>query len=300
MSDEFELIKRYFAPLSEAIGDDCALLELAPGERLAVSTDTQLIDRHFPADAPPDQLAYRALVAALSDLAAMGAVPRGVTLALTVPEADNVFMQQFARGLEQALEEYRATLLGGDTTRGPLTVTFTVLGTLPVDAALTRAGARPGDRVYVSGTPGDAAAALTVIEGRWPGGRQYREYLLQRYYRPTARIALGRQLLSLASSAIDVSDGLLADAGHISERSGVGIHIDAARVPLSPALASVADPERALGWALGGGDDYELLFTVPADRLAEVPAGCTCIGEVVEGVGVSCDAAVATAGYRHF
>ena len=300
MTDEFSIIDQYFAPLSAEIGDDCAILDCAPGERLAISTDTQVCGRHFPMDAPPDQLAYRALVAALSDLAAMGARPRGVTLALTLPEAEHSFLQQFSRGVQQALDDYSLTLLGGDTTGGPLTITYTVIGALPPDRALKRDGAQPGDRVYISGTPGDAAAALTVIEGCWPGHSRFKEYLLGRYYRPTARIELGRQLLGLASSAIDVSDGLLADAGHICKRSGVSIRIDSAKLPLSPALASLADRKPALEWALGGGDDYELLFTVPPGLESELPGGCTCIGEVVPGQGVHCDLAVGSAGYRHF
>jgi thiamine-monophosphate kinase len=300
MPDEFELIARYFAPLSGEIGDDCAVLELAVGERLATSTDTLVEGTHFPSDAPPDQVAYRAVVTALSDLAAMGATPRALTLALTLPEADTTFLQQFSRGVQQATEAYGVELIGGDTTRGPLTITCSVMGTLPAARALQRSGARPGDLVFVSGTPGDAAAALTVINGSWPGHGQYKRYLLERFYRPTARVELGRQILAFATSAIDVSDGLLADAGHICERSGVAIRIDSARVPLSEALDSVADSAQARRWALSGGEDYELLFTVPAEHAARVPGGCTRIGEVEAGSGVRCDIAVDETGYRHF
>ncbi|MEP5764886.1 MAG: thiamine-phosphate kinase [Halieaceae bacterium] len=300
MTDEFSLIEKYFAPLSSAIGDDCAILELNPGERLATSVDTLVEGTHFYSDAPPDQVAYRAVVTALSDLAATGAEARAVTLALTLPEADDTWLRQFSRGLEQALETYKVELIGGDTTRGPLTITIQVMGAVPEATALARSGARVGDQLFVSGSTGDAAAALTVMDGQWPGHGQHKEYLLKRFYRPTARIELGQQLLTIATSAIDVSDGLLADAGHICEQSSVGIRIDAQRIPLSPALQSVPDSQQAMSWALTGGDDYELLFTVAADKADQVPDSCTRIGEVIAGDSVSCDVDVTAPGYQHF
>jgi thiamine-monophosphate kinase len=300
VTDEFDLIARYFAPLSSKIGDDCAILAPEPGERIAISTDTLVEGTHFHGDAPPDQVAYRAVVSALSDLAAMGAEARALTLALTLREANDTFLQQFSRGIQQAIEAHDVELIGGDTTRGHFTITCTVMGTLPGDAALARTGAQPGDHLFISGTPGDAAAALTVIDGTWPGHRQYKTFLLQRFYRPTPRLTLGRELLEFASSAIDVSDGVLADAGHLCEQSGVGIRIDTDLLPLSPALESVSDRQQALGWALAGGDDYELLFTVPPALVEHVPAGCTRIGEVVEGDAVICDVEVSETGYRHF
>ena len=300
MTDEFSLIQKYFAPLSSQIGDDCAILSLQPGERLATSVDTLVEGVHFYADAPPDQIAFRAVVTALSDLAAMGAAPRAITLALTLPEADETWLQQFSRGIEEATLAYQVELIGGDTTRGPLTITVQVLGALPASDALTRAGARPGDQLFVSGTPGDAAAALTVMNGQWPGAGQFKQYLLLRFYRPSARCDLGQSLLGVASSAIDVSDGLLADAGHLCERSGVGIRIDSALLPLSPALLSVKDRAQATAWALSGGDDYELLFTLPADKVSQCPDNCTRIGEVTEGSTVSCNVDIDSAGYQHF
>jgi thiamine-monophosphate kinase len=300
VTDEFSLIARYFAPLSSEIGDDCAILDLAPHERLATSIDTLVEGTHFDADAPPDQIAYRAVVSALSDLAAMGAEPRALLLALTLPAADDTFLQQFSRGIQQATEAYGVELIGGDTTRGPLVITCTVMGVVPEKRALLRSGARPGDRVFVSGTTGDAAAALAVIGGAWPGDAKYKAYLLQRFYRPSARVELGRLLLDIASSAIDVSDGVLADAGHLCEQSGVGIRIHADYLPLSPALRSVPDQELARRWALTGGEDYELLFTVPEKLAAQVPEGCVWIGEVVEGGEVQCDFEVEQTGYRHF
>jgi len=300
MSDEFALISKYFASFSSQIGDDCALLELGEGEQLATSVDTLVENVHFYSDAPPDQVAYRAVVTALSDLAAMGAEPRAITLALTLPEANDTWLQQFSRGIEQAVNAYEVELIGGDTTRGPLTITVQVLGVVAAGSGITRSGAQVGDGVYVSGTPGDACAALAVMNGQWPGSGQYKEYLLSRFYRPTARVDLGRQLRGLASSAIDVSDGLLADAGHLCERSGVGIAIESGRVPLSAALQSVPDQQQALAWALSGGDDYELLFTVPADKADQVPNTCSRIGEVIAGDSVSCDVEVEQAGFDHF
>ncbi|MCB1841524.1 MAG: thiamine-phosphate kinase, partial [Halioglobus sp.] len=184
------------------------------------------------------------------------------------------------------------------TTRGPLTITVQVLGGLPKDAALLRSGARAGDAVYVSGTLGDAAGALAFLRGEWQPEAQHAEYLLQRFHRPQARLALGRSLLARASAAIDVSDGLLADAGHIAAASGVRLEIDAETLPLSAALRSHSSREQALAWALTGGDDYELCFCMPP---GEPLAGVSCIGRVVEGEGIGCTLAVDGAqGYRHF
>ncbi len=300
MTDEFSLISRYFAKFSQKTGDDCAILDLHPGEQLATSVDTLVEGVHFYADAPPDRVGYRAVVTALSDLAATGAEPRAITLALTLPEATESWLAQFSRGVEQATVAYEVELIGGDTTQGHLTITVQVLGAVPAGQALTRGGAKPGDRVYISGTTGDAAAALTVMNGHWPGQNQYREYLLKRFYRPTARIELGLQLRELATSAIDISDGLLADARHIAEQSRVGISIDAGKVPLSPALQSLPDQQQAKTWALGGGDDYELLFTISPDDADKIPTNCTHIGGVFHGSGVQCDVEAPANGYVHF
>ena len=300
MADEFSLINRWFAPLSSTIGDDCAVLQPVPDTDLAISIDTQVESVHFPVGGPPDQIAWRATAAALSDLAAMGAVPLGVTLGLTLPEADDAWLERFADGLGRCLREHDCDLLGGDTTRGPLTVTVQVLGELPRGRALYRSGASVGDEVFVSGYTGDAAAALAYMAGTWPGSAEYGDHLLQCYYQPRARLALGRQLLDVASSAIDISDGLLADASHVCERSGVGMEIDVLALPLSDALRSVPRREQALDWALGGGDDYQLLFTVNPQRIEAVPAGCHAIGRVVSGSGVRCEHVPTQPGYAHF
>ena len=298
MVDEFSIISRYFASFSQHIGEDCAILALGEGEQLAASVDSQVEGVHFPPDAPPEHVGYRAVVTALSDLAAVGAEPRAIALALTLPAADETWLQPFALGVGQATEAYGVELVGGDTTRGPLTITVTALGVIFGGQALTRSGAKPGDGVFVSGFIGDAAAGLAVINDEKPD-----QYLLQRFYRPAARIELGRQLVGVASSAIDISDGLLADAGHLCERSQVGIRLDADSLPLSPALKSLADDEQAKTWALTGGDDYELLFTVAPALQGKVPDHCARIGEVIEGSGVECNFPLddgGGTGFKHF
>ena len=302
---EFTLIYRYFSALGRgeavdlSVGDDCAILHLAPGERLATSVDTMVAGVHFPLDSFPEDIGFRAVSAAASDLAAMGARPLGMTLALTLPEADELWLHAFSEGIAAAAAECQLPLVGGDTTRGPLTITVQVLGALPAARALLRGGASQGDTVYVSGSLGDAAAALAVLAGEWLPGPEDAEYLLDRFNRPRARIALGRELLGRATAAIDISDGLLADAGHIAAASGVKIRIDPALLPLSPALASHPSREQVLRWALSGGDDYELCFCLPAGE--SPPAGCTRIGQVEAGSGVDCGLDIDTAaGYQHF
>jgi thiamine-monophosphate kinase len=302
---EFSLIYRYFSDLGRgsavdlSVGDDCAILRVAEGERLAVSVDTMVAGVHFPADSFPEDIGFRAVSAAASDLAAMGARPLAMTVALTLPEADELWMNAFSQGLAAAVSEYRLPLVGGDTTRGPLTITVQVLGALPLDRALLRSGATVGDDVYVSGTLGDAAAALAYLQNQWQPAPEHAEYVLQRFNRPRARLQLGLELLGLATAAIDISDGLLADAGHIAAASGVKIVVDPALLPLSPALSSHPDRDRILQWALTGGDDYELCFCVPAD--ARVPAGCTRIGRVAAGAGVDCGLDIdIPPGYQHF
>ena len=295
MSGEFSLIQQYFYPFSVKLGDDCAALEVPPGMRLVTSIDSLVENTHFPPEAPPRELGYRAVVTALSDLAAAGAQPLACTLALTMPEGDAAWLEPFTGGLREALDAFQVELIGGDTTRGPLTITVAVFGAVPEQQMLQRRGARAGDQIHVSGPLGDAAAALSVMQGRWPGAREHRQYLLDRFYRPTPRLELGQQLLGLASAAIDISDGLLADAGRVGQASGVRLVIDENRVPLSPALRTVTDRELVRTWALSGGDDYELLFTVAAADAQQVPGQCVCIGEVVAG-----EEQITGGGYSHF
>ncbi|MBT7720739.1 MAG: thiamine-phosphate kinase [Halieaceae bacterium] len=304
-TSEFDLIYRYFSSLGAgpavdlSVGDDCAILRLEPNERLATSVDTMVEGVHFPEDMFPEDIGFRAVSVAVSDLAAMGARPIGMTVALTLPEADEFWINTFSQGLAQAVSEYKLPLVGGDTTRGPLTISVQVMGALPADKALLREGAQVGDLVYVSGTLGDAAGALAFLNGEWHPEPDAAEFLLQRFHRPRARVELGRELLGKATSAIDISDGLLADAGHIAAASGVSIDIECGRVPLSSALNSHLDSETKLKWALSGGDDYELCLTLPEE--ATTPEGCTRIGRVTKGHGVKVDQDIDfTAGYQHF
>ena len=299
---EFELIDRYFtgigcarpdaaapaatAPYATApdavalgVGDDCALLEPPPGQQLALSVDTLVADVHFPAGGDPSAIAQRALRVNLSDLAAMGATPLAFTLALTLPAAEATWLEAFSAGLRDAADEFGIALVGGDTTRGPTAViTLQVLGLVPQGQALVRAGARPGDAVLVSGTLGDARAALAVLDLQPAQLDADRRHWLERYHRPSPRLALGAALRGLASAAIDVSDGLAADLGHILARSGVGASIDPARLPLSKALQAHPD---AREFALRGGDDYELCFAAPPSALPAVWAAAAAAGVVV-------------------
>jgi thiamine-monophosphate kinase len=274
------------------------LLAVAPGDLLVNSVDTLVAAVHYPDDAFPEDIGYRALAVAASDLAAMGAAPLACTLALTLPDADPLWLQAFSEGLRQATGAFRLPLVGGDTTRGPVTViTVSVFGTCPAGAALTRGGARVGDAVCVSGTLGDGAAALAFLEERWQPDPDAAEALFARFYRPRPRLALGQALRGQATACIDISDGLLADLGHLCAASGVGMALESAALPLSPALAGAGD--RARDWALAGGDDYELAFTLPA--ALPVPAGGVRIGTVTDAAGISVDGeVVAGGGYSHF
>ncbi len=297
--NEFELIYDIIAPTScrrddvlLGIGDDGAVLAPPTGHSLVVVADTLVAGRHFPPDFAPADIGYRAAAVNLSDIAAMGATPLWAMLALTLPVSDVDWVRGFAAGLADALVPAATALVGGDTTRGPLTVTVQIIGSLPAGSELTRAGARPGDLVYVSGTPGDAAAGLAA----WPpppSPSAAVQHVLARFTRPNPRLALGAALRGLASSCVDVSDGLLADAGHLASRSGCAIDLDAARLPLSAALRESCDPPTALRHALTGGDDYELCFTVPPSALPRLAALAgagipllSCIGRVRDGAGV--------------
>jgi thiamine-monophosphate kinase len=302
---EFSLIYRYFSHLGRgeavdlSVGDDCAILHLQPGERLATSVDTMVEGVHFLADTFPEDIGFRAVSTAASDLAAMGARPLGMTVALTLPTVDEFWLHAFSEGLAAAVSEYRLPLVGGDTTRGPLAISVQVLGALPLDQALLRSGARVGDAVYVSGTLGDAAGGLAILQGEWQPSEEHAEYLLERFNRPHARLELGMQLLGLATAAIDISDGLLADVAHIAAASGVKICIDPERLPLSPALCAHDNRETIVRWALTGGDDYELCFCLPPGEIP--PLDTTLIGRVEDGAGIDCGLALdVPAGYQHF
>ncbi len=322
MPGEFELIQRYFdrpglndqcAAVSLGIGDDCAIIDVPVGLQLCFSIDTLVAGVHFPVTADAELLARRALAVNLSDLAAMGATPICFTLALSLPEADSKWLHGFSTGLEQVARVFEISLAGGDTTRGPLSITIQVQGLLPVKRALRRDGAGIGDLILVSGTLGDAAAALTLLDQDYATLDDCQQYLWQRYYDPQPRIALGRALLAGGGRcAIDISDGLLADLGHILERSGVGAVVDLAALPCSSALQSEllrkGQPNDASKLALGGGDDYELCFTLPeplwqsmkAELCALVP--CTPIGRIQSAAGIltTTGEPLSATGYQHF
>jgi thiamine-monophosphate kinase len=294
------------------IGDDAALLAMPVGQVLAVSTDTLVAGIHFPHDAAAYDIGWKALAVNLSDLAAMGATPAWATLALTLPQADRGWVGAFADGFAALAREFKLALVGGDTTQGPLTITLTVHGFVPEDLALRRDGAQAGDAVFVTGTLGDAAAGLRVLRES-AGEERHRALLLDRLNRPTPRVAQGLLLRNGARACIDLSDGLLADLGHICAMSGVGAEIESDLLPTSLALLALfAGSERA-ALQLAGGDDYELCFTAPADRASDLLgelalSGCraTRIGRIVAGSGVHArDAAgdelhITCSGWEHF
>ncbi|EPY1568424.1 thiamine-phosphate kinase [Raoultella planticola] len=292
---EFSLIARYFdrvksmrLDVETGIGDDCALLNIPEKKTLAISTDTLVAGNHFLPDIDPADLAYKALAVNLSDLAAMGAEPAWLTLALTLPEADEAWLAAFSDSLFMQLNYYDMQLIGGDTTRGPLSMTLGIHGFVPPGRALKRSGAKPGDWIYVTGTPGDSAAGLAILQDRLVvESAADADYLLARHLRPMPRVLQGQALRDLASSAIDLSDGLISDLGHILKASGCGARIDLDAMPLSDALQRHAEREQALRWALSGGEDYELCFTVPELNrgaldvaIGQLGARFTCIGQI--------------------
>jgi thiamine-monophosphate kinase len=264
---EFDLIARYFRrPVARSalgIGDDCALLAPAPGMHLAVSCDMLVEGRHFLSTVDPVRLGHKALAVNLSDLAACAATPLAFTLALAMPQADEHWLDGFSRGLFALADEHGCELVGGDTTRGPLNICITVFGEIPQGQALLRSGARAGDDIYVSGTLGDARLALEVFRGTLAVPAEVLGQARIRMEQPTPRIALGQALRQIASSAIDVSDGLAGDLGHILRQSAVGASIDAAPAAGLIQAAAHLNPERRLQYVLAGGDDYELVFTAP-------------------------------------
>lgn len=275
MTPEFDLIARYFTrPLSRAalgIGDDCALIKVANGCELAISTDTLVSGTHFFADADAGMLGHKALAVNLSDLAAMGATPRYVTLALTLPAVDHAWLSAFSRGFFQLADQHQVELIGGDTTRGPLSMTLTAFGEVACGRALRRDGAKAGDDVWISGSLGGAALVLMHLQSRLTLKPGVFDRAAERLHLPQPRIALGEALLGLASAAIDVSDGLLADLGHIAERSGLAATVEWPLLPLAPVLLSVGPAER-MACSLSGGDDYELCFTAPPAARAAIDA----------------------------
>jgi thiamine-monophosphate kinase len=285
---EFDLIDRYFKrpPRRAAlgIGDDCALLSPTPGMQMAVSSDMLVEGRHFLSTVSPQRLGHKALAVNLSDLAACGAEPLGFTLALAMPRADEPFLDGFARGLLALADQHACELVGGDTTQGPLNICITVFGQVPGGAALLRSGARAGDEVYVSGTVGDARLALECFRGTVALDGQAFSVVRDAMELPQPRVALGLALRGSATSAIDVSDGLLGDLSHLLARSGVGAAIEVDAVPRSGVLAAQPLALQRL-CTLAGGDDYELVFTAPPAAAARVREAAASAGVPVARIG---------------
>jgi thiamine-monophosphate kinase len=301
---EFELIRRFFVR-DEAtrreqgvilgIGDDAALLDLPKGTDLVAAVDTIVAGRHFPEGADARSIGHRALAVNLSDIAAMGATPLWATLALTLPSVDPEWLTRFAAGFLDLADAHAVALVGGDTTRGPLTVSVQIMGCVPHGTALRRSGAQSGDLLAVSGTLGDAAAGLAMLKASSPGaGRRDVDELIRRFDYAEPRVQLGLSARGIASAAMDLSDGLIGDLPKLAHASGLAARVSVERLPLSAAMRAAVSADQALDWALAGGDDYELLLAVPPKRFAELKAAAdglnlmlTTIGELCDGVGMT-------------
>ena len=302
--DEFELIRRFFSRDAQAtdvgVGDDGAVMTPTPGTQQVQVIDTLVEGVHFPANITAADVGYRAVAVNLSDIAAMGARPRWMTLALTLWDKDELWVEDFAAGMFAAADEHGVILVGGDTTQGDsVVVSINMTGEVDKDAALLRSGAKEGDTVFVTGTVGDAAAGLELLQQG-----EHDEFLVGRFLRPTARLTLGRMLVGKAHAAIDISDGLVADLSKLLAASALGAQINVDDVPMSPALMARFDEDTAQQFALSGGDDYELCFTASADAVAELD-GVTAIGTVTAAKGLVCRRGgeivdVDVSGYRHF
>jgi len=304
--DEFDLIRRYFQCDAQSpgvivgVGDDGAILQPSPGTQQVQVTDTLVEGVHFPANVDARDIGYRVVAVNLSDIAAMGARPRWMTLALTLWDKDESWVEEFAAGLLGAAAQHGVALVGGDTTRGDsVVVTVHVSGEVDEGAAILRSGAMPGDTVFVSGAVGDAAAGLELL-----GEGVVDDALVNRFLKPTPRVELGLALSGRAHAAIDISDGLIADLRKMLDASGAGAEIEIDNIPLSGALQARFDLDTAYRFAMTGGDDYELCFTAPANAVADIQ-GITAIGTVTENDALVCrrDGSIVevdTSGYRHF
>jgi thiamine-monophosphate kinase len=287
---EFDLIRRFFNlqpprhPCNKlGIGDDCALLSIPAGFEMALTTDTMVENVHFFTDVDPQALGHKLLAVNLSDLAAMGAEPFAVTLALTLPRVDEDWLQAFSSGFLQLARLHHVDLIGGDTTSGPLTLTVQAMGLVPQGRALLRSGAKVGDLIYVTGQLGNAGLGLKIRQGVW---QQHSELALLQFDRPMPRIAEGLELRDAASACIDISDGLAADLGHILAQSQVGAVVDWERLPLSADVQHYVQSSGDWSLPLIAGDDYQLCFTVPADFRGQLPADCHCIGRIEAEMGL--------------
>ena len=300
--NEFELIERFFtrpargSSVRLSVGDDAALLAPSLGCEIVVSVDMLVSGRHFYADTDPEKLGHKTLAVNLSDMAAMGALPRWAFLAGALPDDDPKWLAAFARGFHSLADAHEVDLVGGDTTRGPLTLCVTIMGEVPAGTALLRSGAQVGDDVYVSGILGDAALALAAMNGRLTLDADALDAARARLETPTPRVALGQALHGVATAALDISDGLTGDLSHILERSGVGATLELSAIPRSPSLSRLAagvHRRLAIECLLAGGDDYELCFTAPSAAAARVAAiaqsggvPLTRVGAITRGSGL--------------
>ncbi len=298
--NEFDIIKHYFAANAQhradvmhGIGDDSAIVSVPPGQELAITTDTMVAGVHFPETALPYDIGYKILAVNLSDLAAMGATPAWVTLALTLPTVDEQWLQDFCAGFFTLATRFRVQLIGGDMTRGPLSITVQAMGFTPPQKALLRSQAKPSDLIYVTGQIGDAGLALASLRHQVQLTPEHEAAVLERFNRPEPRLTTGEHLRGIASATIDISDGLAADLGHILEQSQVGARLEVEKLPLSAAMLESIPRQKAIELALTGGDDYELCFTVPAHKrteleqtLASIPCRYTQIGVITAQPGL--------------
>ncbi len=317
---EFDLIEHYFSnkglnrkDVAVGVGDDAAVITVPENYNLLVTTDTLVEGVHFFPDISPAALGHRVIAVNLSDLAAMGAEPCWVSVAITLPEINEQWIDAFSSGLFETCDYYNVQVIGGDTTQGPLSVTITAQGIVPEGKAILRSGAKPGDFIYVTGSLGDAGLAVAARKHDLNISEQNRSFLNERLEYPSPRVGLGQAIRGTASAAIDVSDGLISDLRHILKASGVGAAIDVDKLPLSRALKQSVDEEQQINYALSAGDDYELLFTVPPDKRGalDVMVGqygmeITCIGQV-QGVEPKIDfrkngesIELSLTGYQHF
>jgi thiamine-monophosphate kinase len=317
---EFELIRRFFirrelpreSGVLLGIGDDAALLELPSGVNLVACVDTIVAGRHFLQDADARMIGHRALAVNLSDMAAMGATPAWATLALTMPSADPVWLEKFAAGFLDLADAHAVALVGGDTTRGPLTVSVQILGSVPHGRALRRDRGQAGDILAVSGTLGDAGAGLAFVKSPPPAASADVKALIERFHYPTPRVQLGLAARGIATAAMDLSDGLIGDLPKLAQASGLAAHVAVEALPLSSAMRNVVSLSQARDWALAGGDDYELLFAVPPSRFTQLKGAAdqlnltlTPIGELRAGEGVTwslngMEFTPRVSGYDHF
>lgn len=287
--NEFAVIQHFFntqtisrKEVMLGIGDDAAIITPPANQDIVITTDTLVSGVHFPENTLAYDIGFKSLAVNLSDLAAMGATPAWLTLALTLPTIDETWLKDFSRGFFTLATDYQAQLIGGDLTRGPLTITIQAHGLTPKNQAIHRNTAKPGDLIYVTHTLGDAALALAILQNKITIPEIDKETIFAKLNRPTPQIKIGEKLRGIANSAIDISDGLIADLGHILEKSTVGAEINVDLIPLSTTLRDHVSQKDALRFALSGGDDYELCFTVPHEKKNLVPENCTCIGKITD------------------